>query len=50
MATYYTDTENFADATGIWSDANLTTKATNGFYQKDGIYIVITPNLYSFQR
>lgn len=38
MPTYYTDTENFADATGIWTDVNLTTKAPNGFYKKDGVY------------
>lgn len=38
MATYYTDKQNFADATGIWTDVNLTMKAPNGFYQKDGIY------------
>lgn len=38
MPTYYTDTENFADATGIWTDVNLTIKAPNGFYQKDGFY------------
>lgn len=38
MATYYIDTNSFATATSIWSDANLTTKAPNGFYQKDGVY------------
>lgn len=38
MATYYIDTNSFATATSIWADANLTTKAPNGFYQKDGVY------------
>ena len=38
MATYYTDTNNFATATSIWTNANLTVKAPNGFYQKDGVY------------
>lgn len=38
MATYYIDTNSFATATSIWTNANLTTKAPNGFYQKDGIY------------
>jgi hypothetical protein len=38
MATYYIDTNNFATATSIWTNANLTVKAPNGFYQKDGVY------------
>ena len=38
MATYYTDTNNFATATSIWTNANLTVKAPNGFYRKDGVY------------
>lgn len=38
MATYYIDTNSFATATSIWTNANLTTKAPNGFYQKDGVY------------
>jgi hypothetical protein len=38
MAIYYTDTNNFATATSIWTNANLTVKAPNGFYQKDGVY------------
>lgn len=38
MPTYYIDTNSLATATSIWSDANLTIKAANGFYQKDGIY------------
>lgn len=38
MPTYYIDTNSLATATSIWSDANLTTKAANGFYQKNGIY------------
>lgn len=38
MATYYIDTNSFVTATSIWTDANLTTKAPNGFYQKDGVH------------
>lgn len=38
MATYYLDTNSLATATGIWTNANLTVKAANGFYQKDGVY------------
>jgi len=38
MATYYIDTNDFATATSIWTNSNLTVKAANGFYQKDGVY------------
>lgn len=38
MATYYIDTNSLATATSIWTNANLTVKAPNGFYQKDGVY------------
>jgi hypothetical protein len=38
MATYYIDTNSLATATSIWTNANLTIKAPNGFYQKDGVY------------
>ena len=38
MATYYIDTNSLATATGIWTNANLTVKAADGFYQKDGVY------------
>lgn len=38
MATYYIDTNSFATATSIWTNSNLTIKAPNGFYQKDGVY------------
>ena len=38
MATYYIDTDSLATATSIWTNANLTVKAPNGFYQKDGVY------------
>lgn len=38
MATYYLDTDSLATATGIWTNANLTVKAGDGFYQKDGVY------------
>jgi hypothetical protein len=38
MATYYIDTNSFTTATSIWTNSNLTVKAPNGFYQKDGVY------------
>jgi hypothetical protein len=38
MATYYIDTDNLSTATSIWTDSNLTIKADDGFYQKDGVY------------
>lgn len=38
MATYYIDTDNLSTATSIWTDSNLTVKAADGFYQKDGVY------------
>jgi len=38
MATYYIDTNSFITATSIWTNSNLTVKAPNGFYQKDGVY------------
>lgn len=38
MATYYIDTNDFTTATSIWTNSNLTVKAANGFYQKDGVY------------
>lgn len=38
MATYYIDTNSLATATSIWTNSNLTVKAPNGFYQKDGVY------------
>lgn len=38
MATYYIDTDNLSTATSIWTDSNLTIKAADGFYQKDGVY------------
>lgn len=38
MATYYTDTNDFSTATSIWTNSNLTIKAEDGFYQKDGLY------------
>lgn len=38
MATYYIDTNNFSTATSIWTNSNLTIKAGDGFYQKDGFY------------
>jgi hypothetical protein len=38
MATYYIDTDSLATATSIWTNSNLTVKAPNGFYQKDGVY------------
>jgi hypothetical protein len=38
MATYYIDTNDFSTATSIWTNSNLTIKATDGFYQKDGFY------------
>jgi hypothetical protein len=38
MATYYIDTNDFSTATSIWTNSNLTIKAADGFYQKDGFY------------
>lgn len=38
MATYYIDTNDFTTATSIWTNSNLTVKAGDGFYQKDGFY------------
>ena len=38
MATYYIDTNDFTTATSIWTNSNLTVKAADGFYQKDGFY------------
>jgi hypothetical protein len=38
MPTYYTDTNDFATSTSIWTNSNLTIKAADGFYQKDGVY------------
>lgn len=38
MPAYYIDTNDFTTATSIWVDSNLTVKAADGFYQKDGVY------------
>jgi hypothetical protein len=38
MAIYYIDTNDFTTATSIWTNSNLTVKAADGFYQKDGFY------------
>jgi len=38
MAAYYIDTNDFSTATSIWTNSNLTVKAADGFYQKDGVY------------
>ena len=38
MPAYYIDTNDFTIATSIWEDSNLTIKAADGFYQKDGVY------------
>lgn len=38
MSTFYIDTTSFTTASSIWTDANLISKAPNGFYQKNGVY------------
>lgn len=38
MPTLFTDTGDFITTTNLWVDENLTQKAPDGFYQKDGFY------------
>jgi hypothetical protein len=37
-STYYIDTNDFATATAVWTDAGLTTKAPDGYYSFGGDY------------
>jgi len=38
MATYYIDSDSFSTATAVYVDAELTIKATDGYYSFGGIY------------
>ncbi len=38
LGTYYIDADKFEDATAVYTNVNLTTKAADGYYQSCGIY------------